>query len=217
MIAASRVGAAFVLALSAGGASAQQVPPDFTFRVEAVDQGYRPTESASVGQTVGIGFAFVPGALGGTAPGSYLRMSAVVGQWVFVGKSGLTAEAEKVAQPFKRSGDNDERTIEPPDTRIARLSAFPTIKDRRVFIIDPITREPLVMVYFDRPCRMEGIVRATNGTVTRYDISVTNPGLHWIAVERQSDKEFRWHNKFRWQDNVDIGLLLGIQSREKTD
>ena len=75
--------------------------------------------------------------------------------------------------------------IEPADARLARLT--PDALQRggigpvgRVEWSDAQLHRPLMLVYFDRPARVEGSY-VRGGETTRYDIRVAGPGYVWIA------------------------------------
>jgi hypothetical protein len=79
----------------------------------------------------------------------------------------------------------------PADTRLARLA--PAALQRNG--IDPVgivewsdanSRGPLMLVYVDRPARIEGSY-LRGGETTRYDIRVTHPGYVWIAGVRAGE------------------------------
>jgi len=76
-------------------------------------------------------------------------------------------------------------TIEPADARLARLT--PDALQRRginpvgrVEWSDAQSRRPLMLLYFDRPARVQGSY-VRGGETTRYDIRVIKPGYVWIA------------------------------------
>lgn len=75
--------------------------------------------------------------------------------------------------------------IDPAGARLARLT--PAALQRSgidpvggVVWLDAQSRRPLMLVYFDRPARIEGTY-VRGGETTRYDIRVAGPGYVWIA------------------------------------
>lgn len=83
--------------------------------------------------------------------------------------------------------------IVPREARIARLA--PAALQRNG--IDPVgavewldarSREPLMLVYIDRPARISGSV-TRNGETVRYDIRTVKPDYVWVGGERTSEHE----------------------------
>jgi hypothetical protein len=83
-------------------------------------------------------------------------------------------------------------TISPGETRFARLStvAWSKKKPSSTFVrfADSETREGLLLVYFDRPCRLTG--RAATQDVADYDFAVDSAGWTWLAIRQVGPKHY---------------------------
>ncbi|HUN71341.1 MAG TPA: hypothetical protein VMU52_03440 [Steroidobacteraceae bacterium] len=76
--------------------------------------------------------------------------------------------------------------IKPRDARLARLTPIALQRDGieavgRMDWLDGQSRRPLMLVYVDRPARIEGS-DTRDGKTIRYDIRVANPGYVWIGA-----------------------------------
>lgn len=76
--------------------------------------------------------------------------------------------------------------IAPHEARIARLAPAALQRDGidpvgKVEWLDARSRTPLMLVYVDRPARIEGSI-ARGGEALRYDIRVAKPGYVWIGA-----------------------------------
>ena len=112
----------------------------------------------------------------------------------------INAKALRVEALKESSVDTDDSligglNIDPPDTRFARVST--TFMKRgapangmAVGIIDPVLMNPLTLFYFDRPCRISGVVteRGVASPIT-YDAHVEKSGLTWLVATRQVNGE----------------------------
>jgi hypothetical protein len=82
--------------------------------------------------------------------------------------------------------------ISPGETRFARLSttAWSKKKPSNAFVrfADSETREGLLLVYFDRPCRLTG--RDATQDVADYDFAVDSAGWPWLAVRPVGPKHY---------------------------
>ena len=83
--------------------------------------------------------------------------------------------------------------IEPSDARVARLA--PTVLQAdgiepvgRAQWVDDDTRQPLLLLYFDRPAKLIGET-AANGRRLRYDIEAPAAGYVWVGRSVEPDEE----------------------------
>jgi hypothetical protein len=84
-------------------------------------------------------------------------------------------------------------TITPSDARLLRiatslLSEEPQWHSASTNLADSLTKKTLVLVYFDRPCRLSGAVIAhpsSGGTRTDdYDVIIEKAGLNWLETTK---------------------------------
>jgi hypothetical protein len=87
----------------------------------------------------------------------------------------------------------DYLKIDPPDARIARLAPLALQPDGIEQVattdwIDGDTHERLMLVYFDRPARITGVLVRDDYTI-RYNVRAPEPGYVWIARRQTDDGE----------------------------
>ena len=83
--------------------------------------------------------------------------------------------------------------IAPRDARLARLTPGALQRDGiesvgRVEWLDAQSRRPLMLVYVDRPARIDGTV-TRGGETLRYDIRVAKAGYMWIGAVQVSEHD----------------------------
>lgn len=99
--------------------------------------------------------------------------------------------------------------IEPPDARIARLAPLALQADGIEQVattdwIDAKTRERLMLVYFDRPARITGVLVRSDYTI-RYNVRATAPGYVWVA-RRQTDDGEQMYTEVEKPESVILAL-----------
>jgi hypothetical protein len=164
----------------AGGCSA---PPRTLQSVELRLQA-RVTEAVSPDFTFEVWMSAVPGGLFGTytdKPIVDLRVAPNGAAPVSLAKleSGLARVAVK-ALP-------DSLSIEPSDTRIARLSTvagLPPDSARRFVssLRDPSSGAVVILFYVDRPCVIRGVNEAPARKPKPFELHVVHKGLNWIET-----------------------------------
>jgi hypothetical protein len=84
----------------------------------------------------------------------------------------------------------------PSDARLVRvatslLSEDPVWHSASTNLADAVTKKTLVLVYFDRPCRLSGAVithPASGGTRTdNYDVGIEKAGFTWLETTKVDD------------------------------
>jgi hypothetical protein len=100
-------------------------------------------------------------------------------------RDALDTQAATIAAAAAKAGWK----IEPADTRFARLATTIVTADKArgpfwVGFVDSASKNKLLLVFFDRPCRLTGTVAIhENGTTTyTVDVSIEKPGLNWLAI-----------------------------------
>jgi hypothetical protein len=75
--------------------------------------------------------------------------------------------------------------IDPVDTRFARVATslgFENMAEPLGFgFVDALSKRPLTLVFFDRPCRLFGVVKEGETTIV-FDVVVHGAGLTWIEM-----------------------------------
>jgi len=85
-------------------------------------------------------------------------------------------------------------SVEPADTRFARISARLMKKgspaaNMAAGFINADSYDPMMLFYFDRPCRVTGVISGENGgpSLITYDADVKKAGLTWlVAIPQES-------------------------------
>jgi hypothetical protein len=76
--------------------------------------------------------------------------------------------------------------IDPVDTRFARvatgLGMDNTSEPLGFGFIDAVSKKPLTLAFFDRPCRLSGIVKEHEMTILFFDVVVHAAGLTWMQM-----------------------------------
>lgn len=128
----------------------------------------------------------------------------------------LTFEIDfgRVQQDLSRSLEPTEFSldylkIDPPDARIARLAPLALQPDGIEQVattdwMDASTHERLMLVYFDRPARITGVLARDDYTI-RYNIRATQPGYIWIA-RRQTDEGEQMYTEVEKPASVVLAL-----------
>jgi hypothetical protein len=98
--------------------------------------------------------------------------------------------AAKYAEPWIKDTARIVR-VTPPETRVARIVPYAyTIGDVRIgarfigefsFFRDGDGR-PVTLVYFDRACRLEGVMEERSNWILRADLQIPGPGFHALAL-----------------------------------
>jgi hypothetical protein len=101
--------------------------------------------------------------------------------------STLRAEMDQQATTISVATEKAGWRIDPGDTRLARLATAITTDKRRRFgvgFMDSVSKNRLLLVFFDRPCRLTGtVVTPENGTTTySIDVVIESAGLHWLQI-----------------------------------
>lgn len=77
--------------------------------------------------------------------------------------------------------------IEPNDTRFGRVATTiglsETLGTLKVGFRDHVaSKYVLVLVFFDRPCRLTGTLRASNGQIWSANVAIEKAGLAWLKM-----------------------------------
>jgi len=102
---------------------------------------------------------------------------------------GQSAQAVAIDRHFDRALSSSVK-ISPVATRFARLATLTSSKNRYlssfVQFADSETRDSLLLVYFDRPCRLSGTVVTQEGramATSDYAVTIDSAGWAWLSVK----------------------------------
>lgn len=153
------------------------------------------SEYAHADPTLALGA--IPGAIRGGASRTLQFVHLADTPKIAINAGALSAEMQKVV-----SRETDEflisgLSVEPADTRFARISVGLMKKGSPVYgmaagFINAYSYDPMTLFYFDRPCRVTGITSGDNGapSLITYDADVKKAGLTWlVAIQQESGGE----------------------------
>jgi hypothetical protein len=101
-------------------------------------------------------------------------------------------KAERLGKKFEQAISSSVRMV-PEDARFARLSTTVWSKmnahlDKAVGFVDLETGNDLVLVYFDKPCRLSGSLTEKSPShemlSVEFNVETPSPGWIWIKIER---------------------------------
>ncbi len=134
------------------------------------------------------------GAIAGAITGKPTRTLQVVRiaklSAVEINLDSFAAAVVKQAAPMTPGSADSGLHIDPIDTRFARASTLLNYSGAlpgNLFMgfVDPDSKNPLTLVYFDRPCRLTGVTAIANTGSEKltlvYDVTVEKPGLNWLV------------------------------------
>jgi hypothetical protein len=180
------------LAALATGCSTARPPPNLkadSILVEArfinikgdpISVDNRPTDSS-------LALGVIAGAIGGT-PSQTLQVVRIAKMsTIEIDAGAFNAAIIKQAATMSTHFSDSGLRIEPVDTRFARASTLLNYSgvlhgDLSVGFVDPDSKNSLTLVYFDRPCRLTGVITTGNEKLPlKYDVTVDKPGLNWLV------------------------------------
>ena len=95
----------------------------------------------------------------------------------------LKSVAEQGATKQTKKSEGDGLIVDPVETRIMRFGTYAKAsgnRDRAGNFYDVNTGNLLLLVYVDRPCRIEGEVMG-RGKVYVHEIDFNRAGFHWVS------------------------------------
>lgn len=188
---------------TSAGAPAQvtegQSPRILRVDVKHVDENNLPLSSSQGPDTIAIVLALVPGELFGAPAGRPIAVQQLSDSRQFELDLNLLGErVEGETAPLTDNAARSGLVIAPEATRIARVATFAANPVTRRTIgytgfTDSVSREPLLLVYFDRPCRVSGVVRWM-GEEYFHDVTIAHRGFHWLRISETSRGRFSIQN-----------------------
>jgi len=150
---------------------------------------------ANLSLTLGI----IPGAIAGK-PSRTLQVVRIAKlSEIQINLGTFEAAIIKQAAPMTAAFADSGLRIDPVDTRFARASTLLNYSgvlpgDLFVEFADQESKNPLTLVYFDRPCRLTGAKTIANTgsemLTLVYDVTVEKPGLNWLVRSPKGSNGF---------------------------
>jgi len=100
----------------------------------------------------------------------------------------LRTQLEEQSTTITNAAVADGLKIEPADTRFGRVATSIGVPDSRItkwrigFHDNTAWKDALLLVFFDRPCRLTGTLPDAGGIIDSVDATVTAAGLVWLRV-----------------------------------
>lgn len=159
-----------------------------------------------------LAFPYIPGEIAGSITTKPLLVMRVRGDLAFhIDLNKIKKQMAAGAATLRDGPGARGLVVKPAQTRFARLATFALSPKRPRSLgggafMDPVSRNLLILVYVDRPCRITGRQRAP-GMVADYDVHFKSAGFHWLEADRVG----RHHTRiveFTPQGAVNFSILL---------
>lgn len=183
---------ALCLTVASCAASPQKAPDPAVVtqvRVEALDNALRRVESGMRSRSLSAVFPLIQGALyGAPTMESVFLAPARFGEDFTLDALLVEAKVKPFAEPLTVRSSNSGLAINPASTKLVRLGTV--LHDAQTgdlvsgagFYVPP-SLDNLVLVYFDRACRISGTVKSAVGDLI-HDVTIPVAGMHWLRTTR---------------------------------
>jgi hypothetical protein len=142
----------------------------------------------------------IAGAIAGRPKGTLQTVRIAELPTIGINLSNLSAAIEQEAATMTRTAAGAGLQITPADTKFARASTF--LKWRgppsglHITFVDSDDSSNLTLVFFDRPCRLTGMVKQVNpddkATIV-FDVTIEKAGLSWLVTTSTGSTESVMH------------------------
>jgi hypothetical protein len=184
-----------LFAIHAGSASAgvtdEILPGKVSLKAVYVDRDLQPINDATLPNTIPLRVSLIPGNISGVADSPALfEFPLKVGEEKSLNLASAQQAVERSAAPLTKQGADSGLTITPPDAKFARFSTVVAYLDTDKGVGGASFRgsrrnETLLMVYFERPCKVSGVTHSRTATVT-YNVGIARSGVHLLSLVRDS-------------------------------
>jgi len=166
----------------------------------------RPATGPGPGTGLSLVFSTVPGSITGPPSGGPLSIVPVEGEETF--ELVLPARMGRRAERF----DSPSLTIEPADTRVARLGTFHEYPQYGRFrggggFLHAPSGATMLLVYFSGPATLQGSIEEPTGTY-HYDVTVDRAGWAWLIARAREDGGFAVRAYTGPVDAIEFAVLL---------
>jgi hypothetical protein len=158
-------------------------------RVEALDNALRRVDSGMGSKSLSAVFPLIQGALyGAPTMESVFLAPARFGEDFSLNVLLVEAKVKPFAAPLTARSSSSGLAIDPASTKLVRLGTF--LHDAQTgewvsgagFYVPP-SLDNLVLVYFDRACRISGTFKSSVGDLI-HDVTIPAAGMHWLRTTR---------------------------------
>jgi hypothetical protein len=187
--------------------------------VEFQDYSGQPTDKGPRDSNLGLGA--ISGEIYGTAQTEFKTLG-IRSFTVAIPMTEIERFSVKSATGLTSAAAAAGLALVPSDARLLRvatvlLSNDPQWHSAATNLADSLTKKTLVLVYFDRPCRLSGaVITHPSGGGTRtddYDVVIEKAGLNWLETTKVGEDS---HLKVRHAP-ASVRPVLTVRSRQKSD
>lgn len=164
--------------------------------VRIIDSDRNPVPESPTPREVTLYFPFIGGAWFAEArEASGIRKRARVGDRLRFDLSALRARVDEMARPWPEGRGTSSVRVTPPDARVVHVGVAGAHDDGTAFadhtlFMDAATKERLLLIYADRPCRLRGDGSVESRTVA-YEVDLPVAGFHWVRVTERATERGR--------------------------
>ena len=166
------------------------------FQAGYFDGEDNPVANESLPSEVLLRLSFFAGQIAGRVdPSQTVSIPAHIGVTTTLDLAGIRTRAEQSAAILTREATEAGLVTTPKETRVARMATVVVNPETKKGVggatfRNRATHESLIVVYFDRPCHLTGVVHAQNNEVT-YGVSVGEAGLHLLKIAKEASTRYR--------------------------
>ena len=152
---------------------------------ENILQSERPVKGRAI-------FRAIPGSVFGLPQGPIESQPVSSSDVLPIDVERLLSVYTEVAQTLQPGPTTAGLTIKPADVRLARVGTFIDYQSAprapaRVGFTDDDSGDMLILVYFDKPCRLAGTLaglpKDAGMTKAVFDVTIESAGLHWLTLK----------------------------------
>jgi len=166
---------------------------DTTVEFLAPDRGTLP--SSHFPEEIVVIFPYIPGGIFGTPRSAPLFQEHLKGNLDFkLDLAGAIGKLEKDSKPLTGTWTSKGLSVVPKEARLSRIGTFAfDAKTKNELgaggFIDAESKDNLLLVYVDRPCRIAGSFTLGDEHYS-HEIELHSAGFHWIRVRSSDGKRF---------------------------
>lgn len=191
-----------------------------TVPVEFQDYSGKPTGKGPRGSKLWLGA--ISGQIYGTTEAEIKTLGIGSAAAIAVPMTELEGLSAKSASGLTAAATAAGFAISPSDAHLVRIATSLLSKDPKwhsatMHLADSLCETTLVLVYFDRPCRLSGaVVTHPSGGGTRtddYDVVIEKAGLNWLEMTKVG-KDSHWEVRHA---PASVRPVLTVRTTQKPD
>lgn len=157
---------------------------------------------------VSLVFPSIPGQIFGSASGDIVTFSETEASGAF--HLELPANMDNQAEVMTLDGIN----VSPANTKILRLATFHVLPEHEMSFgggafHSKETNEFLILVYFSQAADITGEL-VMDGDLYKHNISVDEPGWHWIKIVDTGDNEYHLSPSSASEESIEFSVIVDV-------